>query len=82
MVTNDSLHMDLVVGNFLWNLSTRKTNKNTEIYVKNPKGKTTERENSTMIMAITMVFLWCAKILSSISHPLLVERDLLFIQVV
>jgi len=40
----------------------RKTNTNTEIYVKTPKGKNHGEGDSTMIMAITMVFLWCARV--------------------
>jgi len=40
----------------------RKTNTNTEIYVKNPKGKNHGERDSTMIIAITMVFLWSARI--------------------
>ena len=42
----------------------RKTSTNTEIYMKNPKGKNhgEEEKDSTIIMAITMVILWCARI--------------------
>ena len=41
----------------------RKTNMNTKIYVKNLKEKITEIEkDSTIIMRITMVSLWCARV--------------------
>ena len=43
----------------------RKINTNNEIYVKNPKGKKshTHRERDfTIILAITMVSLWCARV--------------------
>jgi len=41
-----------------------KSNTNTETYVKNPKGKNHgERErDSTIIMTITMMILWCVRI--------------------
>jgi len=40
----------------------RKINTNTGIYVKNPKGKNHTQRDFTIIMAITMVFLWCARV--------------------
>ena len=50
----------------------RKTNTNTEIYVKNQKEKKTTERGSTMIMAITMVF-GVLGFLGSIGRPPMLE---------
>jgi len=49
----------------------RKANTNTQIYVKNPKGKNHTHRDSTIIMVITMVILWCARVFGLNDHPLL-----------
>jgi len=61
----------------------RKITANTENYVKNPKRKKTRGERDfTIIMVITMMVLWCARISGLNSSSFHIGKDFLFIQVV